>query len=99
MRIWQALGDVYKFLSKHTIALSCYKRSIAGNETIDPSILYNIGKLYTEMKDSSKDAAKWYQLLLEDGRGTEKDMEDACLYLVKFFMECKDFKNSVNLLF
>lgn len=72
MRIWQALGDVYRSISKNTAALSCYKRSLTGAEIVDPTTLASIGRIYSEMKNMRKDAATWFQLFLEDGRGSDK---------------------------
>ena len=71
MRIWQALGDMFFGMSKIRSALSCYKRSLTGGEIVDPTTLASIGKIYSKLK-YKHDAAKWYQLFIEDGNGSEK---------------------------
>ncbi len=81
MRIWQALGDIYKSLEKYTSALNCYKRSLtAGNELVDPTILALIAKIYFTMSGHEKETANWFQLFVKDGRGAEK----VFLFLFKF---------------
>jgi hypothetical protein len=71
MRIWQALGDMFYGMSKPRAALSCYKRSLTGGEIIDPSTLSSIGKIYDKL-NSKDEAARWFQLFIEDGNGVEK---------------------------
>jgi hypothetical protein len=38
---------------------------------VDPTTLASIGKIYSKL-DSKHDAAKWFQLFMEDGNGSEK---------------------------
>ena len=97
MRIWQTLGDVYRNIQKPTTALACYKRSLSGSEVVAPGTLASIARIYAEMKSHEKDAATWYQLFMEDGRGSEEDSEAACIYLAQFYMDQKDFKKTVCL--
>lgn len=95
MRIWQTLGDVYRNIKKPSTALACYKRSLSASEVIAPGTLASIAKIYAGMKSNEKDAATWYQLFMEDGRGSEEDSEAACIYLAHYYMDQRDFKKTV----
>lgn len=96
MRIWQTLGSVYRGLKKPQNALDCYKRSLSGSEDVDASTLAAIAGVYAEMKGTQKHAVTWYRLFMDDGRGSEHDIEKACLYLAQYYMEQREFIKTVS---
>ena len=49
-----------------------------------------MGKIYSTLKNGRDDAASWFQFFIEEENGSEKDIEVACLFLTRYFLDLKD---------